>query len=67
MGLFVSFNMAGYALGSPIINSFYDLFGNYKLIIFVMAGLMAVVMISLQFVITGAHKVRDEILAQENN
>ena len=65
LGLFVSFNTAGYAVGSPLINSFYDMFGNYKLIIFIMAGMMAIVMIALQFVISGAHKLRDEILAQE--
>ena len=67
LGLFVSFNTAGYALGSPVINSFYDLFGSYRVIIFVMAGLMFAIMISLQFVITGAHKVRDEILAAQEN
>ncbi len=65
LGIFVSFNTAGYAVGSPLINSFYELFGNYRLIIFVMAGLMAIVMIALQFVISGAHKVRDEILSAE--
>ncbi len=64
LGLFVSFNTAGYAVGSPLINSFYDLFGSYKLIIFVLAGIMAAVMILLQFVITSAHKMRDEILAE---
>ena len=68
LGIFVSFNTAGYAIGSPLINGFYDLFGkNYRPMIFALAILMGIVMISLQFVITGAHKVRDEIIAQENN
>lgn len=65
LGLFVSFNTAGYAVGSPLINGFYDLFGSYRVIIFIMAGLMALIMIMLQFVISGAHRVRDEILAEE--
>lgn len=66
LGLFVSFNTAGYAVGSPLINSFFDLTGSYKTIIFILAGVMALVMIALQFVITGAHKVRDEILSVQN-
>jgi len=67
LGLFVSFNTAGYAVGSPLINSFYDLTGSYKTIIFILAGIMAIVMLTLQFVITGAHKVRDEILEAEQS
>ena len=65
LGLFVSFNTAGYAVGSPLINTFFDLTGSYRAIIFILAGVMALVMIVLQFVISGAHKVRDEILEAE--
>jgi len=50
-----------------LINSFYDLTGSYKTIIFILAGIMAIVMLTLQFVITGAHKVRDEILEAEQS
>jgi len=64
LGLFVSFNQIGYALGGPIINLCSDLMGSYKLAFIICAVLMLVVIIVLQFVITSAHKTR--LLTESN-
>ncbi len=58
LGLFVSVNVCGYALGSPTVNLCFDLVGTYKPILFVCAGIMICVTLVMQFVITKAHKVR---------
>ena len=58
LGLFVSFNQVGYALGGPLINLCSDLMGSYKLAFIICAILMLAVIVILQFVITSAHKTR---------
>ena len=58
MGIFVSVNTFGYATGAPIMNLMYDLTGTYRPTMLVMAGTLAVVGITMQFVITAARKVR---------
>jgi sugar phosphate permease len=61
LGIFVSVNVSGYALGSPALNLCYDMFGTYKPMLIACAVIMAVVTIVLQFVISKAHKVRIEV------
>ena len=63
LGIFVSVNVTGYALGAPALNLCYDIFGNYKPMLIACAVIMAVVTIVLQFVISKAHKVREEVTA----
>ena len=58
MGLFVSFNTMGYAVGGPIMNLVFDRTGTYRSIIMVMVGILAAVGIVMQFVITAARKAR---------
>jgi sugar phosphate permease len=58
MGLVVSVNTLGYATGGPIMNLMYDLTGTYRPTMLVMVGIMVVVAIAMQFVITAAHKCR---------
>lgn len=65
LGIFVSLNTAGYAVGGPVINGVFDLTGSYISVIFIMAAVMLGVTIAMQFVISSAHKLRDEILGQE--
>ena len=65
MGLFISFNVAGYAVGTPFVNLGFDLFGSYHSVLLVTAGIMALVMVSLQFVITNAHKLKDSYSMEE--
>ena len=56
LGIFVSVNMAGYAVGEPVLNIVYDLIGTYEPALFALCGLMFVITIALQFVITAASK-----------
>lgn len=58
MGLFVSINTLGYATGAPIMNLMFDLTGTYRPTMLVMVLLMLVVAVTMQFVITSAHKLR---------
>ncbi len=64
-GIFVSVNYAGYAIGSPLGNIFYDLFGSYN-IAFVMFGIMMfIAAISMQYVLKAANNDRKIILDME--
>lgn len=63
IGLFTAVSTAGFAIGAPLGNLFYDFFGNYQLAFLVFAVLMALVTVSLQFVLRAAHRDRAKILA----
>ena len=64
LGIFVSVNTAGYALGEPLLNLCYDIFGSYKYALIVCAVLMAVVLLILQFVISAAKKTKNKVLSE---
>lgn len=66
LGIFVSVCTAGFALGAPILNMCFDAFGSYNPAFYVFASIMAVVVVLLQFVITSARKVKNQI-EKENN
>ncbi len=59
LGLFVSVNVAGYALGTPIINLVFDLVGSYIPAFVFFAAAMLAVMIAMTFIIRAAHKLRN--------
>ena len=61
MGLTVSFNTLGYAVGTPLMNLCYDLTGTYSGVMLVMCGVMVVVAVVMQFVITAAHRERERV------
>ena len=59
MGLLVSFNTLGYAVGGPAINLVYDLAGqDYVPAMLTLAGMMITVSIAMQYCISAAHKIR---------
>jgi len=58
MSVFAAVNTAGFALGAPIINGFYDASGSYKYGFILFAVIMLVVLVGFQFVINAAHKER---------
>ena len=58
LGIFVSLNQVGYALGAPLMNMAYDLTGSYNIGLIVSAVLMAITIIMLQIVITSANKLK---------
>lgn len=65
LGLFVSVNTAGYAVGAPLTNWFFDRFGTYTPMFLLCAVLMVIVTIVSQFNVTAAHKIRKEQEALE--
>jgi len=62
IGIFASVSTAGFAIGAPLGNVFYDIFGDYRLAFLVFAILMAIVAVSLQFVLRAARRDRAKIL-----
>lgn len=60
MGIFISVNTAGYAVGTPLINLCYDKFGSYSYAFVVCAVLMLAVIIAMQFCISSAHKLKKQ-------
>ncbi len=65
LGLFVSFNTAGYAIGTPAINLVYDMTGSYAIGFLLCAIVMVFVIVGLQVVITAAHRKQKEIEARQ--
>ena len=61
MGLMLSFNTLGYAVGAPVMNYAFDKTGSYTGIMAVMAIVMIAVAVLMQLVISAAHKVRAEV------
>ena len=56
LGIFVSVNTAGYALGAPLMNLCYDILGSYVLALLICGILMSAVLIALQFVISAGNR-----------
>lgn len=65
LGLFVAFNTAGYACGSPMVNWCYDLCGSYKPMLIIYAGVMLIITIGFQFILKAAQKERATVEAAE--
>lgn len=64
VGIFVAVNYAGYALGSPVINVVYDVCHSYTPAFAFCAALMVAVTVTMQLVITKAHRFRNNITSQ---
>ena len=64
LGIFVSLNQIGYALGAPIINLYYDALGSYQMALLLCCGIMLFVIITLQCVISSANKVKKAVLSE---
>ena len=58
LGLLVSVNTTGYAVGAPLTNLFFDQFGTYTPLFFIYAGLMLVITCVSQFNVTAVHNLR---------
>lgn len=65
LGLFVSVNTAGYAVGAPLMNLCLDITGSYKFALVTVGIIMSVLLVLLQFVISTAHKDQKKILEAE--
>ena len=58
LGIFASVNTAGYAVGAPLSNLCYDLFGNYDVCLYASAILMAIALVTVHIVITVSKKAQ---------
>lgn len=61
LGIFISLNQIGYALGDPLFNLIYDVNGSYDLGLIICAVLMAIVIVLLQIVISTAKKLKKQL------
>lgn len=60
LGIFVSANVAGYAMGAPVLNLFYDTLGNYRMAFACACVLMLTVMIAMQRLIVSLEAERQK-------
>ena len=59
LGIFVSVNTAGYAVGAPLSNLCYDLFGNYNACLYISTALMFMALILVHIIITVSKKYKN--------
>lgn len=62
LGLFVSANTVGFAVGAPVMNLCYDIFGSYVPALVGVGIIMSAVFILLQFVISASNRERKMII-----
>jgi len=67
LGIFTAVNYTGYALGSPIINLTFDLFGTYKYTLWVSAGVILCGCFAFRFVLKEATRLRQQQALEETN
>ena len=61
LGIVVSINTIGQALGSPLIGFCHDIFRSYTIALYVGLGLMVVAMLAIQYAISSANKEKARI------
>ncbi len=64
LGLFVSVNTAGYAVGAPIMGLSLDIFHSFVPALIIVGSIMTAVFVLLQFVISAAHKEQERVIAE---
>lgn len=65
LGIFVSVNTTGYAVGAPLTNLIYDIFGTYVPAFYFVAGTMVVVAVVFQFALNAAEKKKHQVELEE--
>ncbi len=61
LGLFVSVNTAGYAVGAPLMNLCFDITGNYNIGLYASCAVIIAVFISMNLILSAAKRHRKEI------
>lgn len=64
LGIVISVNTAGYAVGTPLVNLCYDLQGTYQTVLLVMGGLMVATTCISMLAMNAARKYRETTLKQ---
>lgn len=65
LGIFVSVNYIGFALGAPFGNICYDILGDYKFAFAVFGAAMLIVAVVMQYCLTAANRDKKIILEKE--
>lgn len=66
LGFLIAMNYTGYALGAPIVNLCYDVFGTYVPILLILSVVTVITGTLFQFVISASNKVKQQILESES-
>lgn len=66
VGIFVSLNTAGYAVGTPLVNLIFDLTDSYLSMLYIVAPLIVLLMVAFLVIIRAANKVRQSVCAEED-
>ena len=66
VGIFVSLNVSGYAVGTPLVNLLFDLTGSYLSMLYIVAPVIVFLMVAFVLIIRSAHRLRDEICKEES-
>lgn len=66
VGICVSLNVSGYAVGTPLVNLLFDLTGSYLSMLYIVTPLIVVLMVAFVLIIRSAHKLRSEICKEES-
>ena len=61
LGVLVSANMAGYALGAPTVNLCFDIMGSYKPILITCSVIMLGITVTMQLIINKANKIKEDV------
>ena len=64
LGIYLAFSTVGFAVGSPLTNLSFDMFGSYVPYFWASAGVMAVIAVISQFALTANKK--DKMITQED-
>ena len=68
LGIVISINTIGQALGSPLIGLCHDIFKNYSIALYIGLGLMVAAMLAIQYAIHASNKERKKMeLALQSN
>jgi len=66
LGIFVSVNYSGFAIGAPLGNLCFDIFGDYKIAFLAFGIIMLFVTPAMQYSLTAANKDKKLILDEQN-
>jgi type IV secretory pathway VirB3-like protein len=61
LGIFVSINTAGYAVGVPVANLCFDMIGTYKPFLFALSIIMLAIMIVFRMVLRISGQARKQV------
>ena len=61
LGIFVSVNTAGYAIGAPVANLCYDIMGSYNVVLYISCVLIVFIAFVMQVAINKAYKDKNEV------